>query len=407
MHHHRAAFTLIEAMIALALGLVLIFTAASGFRVASQAATVASRMSLENAMLRAGFQTAHEQLDFWTDIDDPDGGPVGMALRQRGTNNEGGAVIGMPFTPFKDTWSGPDPDPNSKDESSLGWDPQDRAWSADNPRGWFQGDMAQKCTGGELDLRSGRYALFTNTADNLGTGDFTAINTKTYGPISIIPHHWRDRTVAALINSLGFMGLCEYLPANAVYSLYSPARSGGPYWTSTDMGGIPSWCTLPGGSFENGDGGQQTTRGKYRSTYMTSYCIPNPAYSATPDLLGDLRRYYHVGYENDAGAMQEFDIKTVVPAVLLQARPTTWPRVAVSVARFIKNARHVALCKVRWQSPVTGEVIELSFAGFGTSLRGARQQRQPTTGWAAWDNAASVPTKPAGTFTIPLNLDSR
>ena len=66
----------------------------------------------------------------------------------------------------------------------------------------------------------------------------------------------------------------------------------------------------------------------------------------------------------------------------------------MSVGRFIKNAHHVAVAKISRFSPMTGELIELSWTGLGTTLRGARQQRQPTTGWARWDNDPGVTNDP-------------
>jgi len=80
-----------------------------------------------------------------------------------------------------------------------------------------------------------------------------------------------------------------------------------------------------------------------------------------------------------------------VPANLLAVRPSHWPDVTVSTNRMIKNRRFIAMSKIRWLSPITSEVAEFSFAGFGTTLRGARQQRHVASGWARWDNAGLGP----------------
>lgn len=58
--------------------------------------------------------------------------------------------------------------------------------------------------------------------------------------------------------------------------------------------------------------------------------------------------------------------------------------------RFIKNTRFVNLARVTWTNPVNGQTSELSFTSFGTTLRGARQQRHPSGGWARWDNDGSA-----------------
>ncbi len=423
MSTHRSAFTLIEMMIAIGLGLVLIYTAAAGFRVASQSVTLANRMSLENGMLRAAVLAAHEELDFWTSLDDPND-ITRQALRASGGTGTAGGPQGLPFTPFPAVY------PRSggggtlaDDESATGWDPRDISWSVDNPRSWYAGNMAEKSDGNALDLRFGRYAMFTNTKRIPGIGDFaqlmkagppTSEGMATsvavgFGPLSgdgTVPRSWYGNQVEGLVNALGFYGLCEYMPANAIYELYKPANTGGMSdWVQTNAGGIPSWCNRPTGNpymFNNDDGGQTTARGKYRNTYMTAYAIANPDWSVNGAPLTDNRRKYSVGYQNDANAMQNFNRMTTIPYRLLAAKPAGWPEVSVAVARFIKNTRHVALCKVRWVSPLTGEAIELSFAGFGTSLRGARQQRAPGTGWAAWDNNTTK-----GAFSAPpANLDS-
>jgi hypothetical protein len=85
------------------------------------------------------------------------------------------------------------------------------------------------------------------------------------------------------------------------------------------------------------------------------------------------------------------------PERMMMNKPDHWPDVEVSVGRLIKNAHHVALAKVRRIAPLTGEVIELSWCGVGTTLRGARQQRHATSGWAKWDN---------GGGTVDPNLDT-
>jgi prepilin-type N-terminal cleavage/methylation domain-containing protein len=80
--------------------------------------------------------------------------------------------------------------------------------------------------------------------------------------------------------------------------------------------------------------------------------------------------------------------------VIESGGPAQWPKAEVTVKRFIKNARFVQLCTLRWTSPVTGASAELSFSGFGTTLRGARQQRceTPDKGWAKWYGPTATTT---------------
>jgi hypothetical protein len=111
------------------------------------------------------------------------------------------------------------------------------------------------------------------------------------------------------------------------------------------------------------------------------------------------RRYYETGYGSDRITMDEFVKVTTIAAPLLGSAPTSWPSVKVSVNRFIGNARCTTLFRLDLTNPLTGNVFELSFTGFGTTLRGARQQRyfdasdtsapdDPARrrGWARWDD---------------------
>lgn len=388
-HHH--AFTLIEVLIAVTMGIVLVYTATAAFRVAAQATTTANRMSLENAVLRAGYQIAHRDLDFWTNVDDPTIGRVGLRA--------GASASGMPFTPFATSWPGA---AISDAESAVGFDPRDVAWSMGNPRMWWRGNMAEK---NNSDLRFGRYSIVANrsgslTADKLATvrsqtgvdGMGAAVFTDfSYGGPVQVPHSWHYAQVSGLEKALGFYGLCDYMPSNAVYAYYVPWDSG------CNLGGMPKWLLDPGGDFNNGDGGQQTPRGKYRNSYQTSYGIIDPR--STND-LNELRkrhrRHYHLGYgsnldPNTGESPQDgFNRISAIPDDHLAVRPQNWPGLNVSVQRFIKNTRFVNLARVTWTNPITGQTSELSFTGFGTTLRGARQQRNPDGSWAAWDNDGST-----------------
>lgn len=376
--NHRG-FTLIELMIALSLGMLILYTAVAAFRMASQSVTVANRLSLENAVLRAGVQIARRDLDFWTNVDDPD------IIARQGLR-PGGVASGMPFTPFATSWPGA----IGEDESATGPDHRDSSWAMGNPRVWWRGNMAEK---NNTDLRFGRYGLFANRNNTLAADQFSSVEVlmgmatmnSTYGGPVTVPHSWIYNQISGLEKSLGFYGLCDYLPANAIYSWYEPYSGG------SNLGGMPKWLIDPSGSFNNGDGGQQTPRGKYRNSYQTSYGIIDPRSSNDPNTLRDRhRRHYHLGYGSGEGSHNEFNLWSAIPDEHLALRPQNWPGLDVSVQRFIKNTRFVNVARVTWTNPISGETSELSFTGFGTTLRGARQQRGATGGWAKWDNAGST-----------------
>jgi prepilin-type N-terminal cleavage/methylation domain-containing protein len=374
-------FTLIELLIAIGLGLMIVYTATAAFRVAAQSVTTANRLSLENAVLRAGYQLAHHDLDFWTNVDDPAKGRIGLRA--------GGPAAGMPFTPFSVSWS---TGSTSDAESATGHDPRDVAWAMGNPRVWWRGNMAEK---NNTDLRFGRYSLFANRSTSLTADKLASIRTSTgtdamgnttyanytYGGPVQVPHSWLYGQISGLEKALGFYGLCDYLPSNAVYAYYVPWDDG------CNLGGLPKWMIDPGGGFNNGDGGQQTPRGKYRNSYMTSYGIIDPRSTNDSNTLRQRhRRHYRLGYGSNEDNQNEFNSWSAIPDDHLAIRPVNWPGLEVSVQRFIKNTRFVNLARVRWTNPMTGQTAELSFTGFGTTLRGARQQRAASGGWAAWDN---------------------
>ena len=93
-----------------------------------------------------------------------------------------------------------------------------------------------------------------------------------------------------------------------------------------------------------------------------------------------------------ASQFQRFlNVTEMTTEVIPGGGPAQWPKATVSMKRYITEARFVNLCSLRWTSPITGASAELNFTTFGTSLRGARQQRksQPMSattaaGWAKW-----------------------
>ena len=390
MTSQRQAFTLIELMIAVTLGIGIVYVAVAGLRVAARTVTIANRLAIENSLIRAGMTSLNEELDFWTHYDDPTLATVARPLFH------GGATTGnLPFEPFTRTF----PRSGTADEDATGWDPSDLTWTASSPRTWMRGNLIERQNG---DLRYGRYSLFANTAAQLTANQFismadgiTGTMQVGFGPVTP-PHHWYYRQVLGLKNALGYYGLLEYLPANCLYAYYSPTdmMAGGNQQFSdaqTNAGGIPKLFLCSPSLFANADGGWTTMRGKFCCTYRTSYALIDPlsplVSGGGANALGtESRRYFETGYASNAGTQNDFATKTTVPQSLITAPPTLWPDVKSSVQHYIKNARHANICRLSWNDPLTGESKELSFAGFGTTLRGARQQRHPSGGWSRWDN---------------------
>ncbi len=459
-------------MIAIALGMVIIYVAVAGVRTAAQTIAVANRLSLENSLLRSGYYEAQTQLDFWTNLDDPTK-PAAERPLSAITNGHG-----LPFTPMAtlaangvwakqgtvprnptsggfcqimprpsvnadrttDAIASAHPPASTSDwEDDRGWDPT-ISWAPHDPRVWSRANLAEKwikpeeyaCPGVLPPVMFGRYALFgyTGAPDNLTPFTLMA-DTNAAAPaapasppaaISVTytgfptdtVHHWYYNQAKALSKAMGYAAFCEYLPPNAIYTWYTDSSDQG-----LTAGGIDRLCVEPNTDFCNGDGGQVSSRGIYRNTYATSYGYPNPR--APNDYQGatggiasasTLLWWYYKHYETDYGAykpdpnaswdgvrdLQWFVRHTSFPERLLDIKPSQWPEMQVSVGRFIKNGRHVAIAKVRRVSPLTGELIELTWTGLGSTLRGARQQRLQTgDGWARWDNGGAA---------IDANLDT-
>ena len=513
--NRTTGFTLIELMISIALGMLIIYTAVAGFRVASQTITVTNRLSLENSLLRSGYFEAEHQLDFWTNLDDPTQPDSERPLKSvTGGNTTIGSILsrdygmkrGLPFTPMRSlqsegiwpktpslprfaatkTRNGARVDTimprnlntfplvssaNADDplEADKGFDPS-YSWSPHDPRTWIRVDMAEKERDwvfqkrglrlpnpmtGVLDVYdptdpdvylnpdyprqfpvvyNGRYILFSNpenTGAELqsfwivpdpnkpgplvdgGTPDpnNAEVQVRYRGYPKAGTHTWYPNQMASLINAMGYAALCEYLPPNSLYIWHTLSTSTG---GRTDGGWLNRFGTNQDWEFCNDNGSQRSARGIWRNTYPYSYGYLNPRspddwriypapIPANPAATGStLRQRFYQRYKADTDAtsgqnandLAWFVSHTGHQELLMAERPEMWPEVKVSVARFIKSAHHVAVAKISRLSPLTGELIELSWTGLGTTLRGARQQRQPTTGWARWDNDPGMTNDP-------------
>lgn len=474
----RRAFTMIELLVAVGLGSLVVLVAVAGLRSAAGAVTHANRLSLDNALLRAGYLEAQDQLDFWTNLDDPtDSGR--QQLRQRNNN------AGMPFLPMRSAFVLPNGGtgsgtprllsprtvpgspvqaeiwPRAKTtftdsawEGDVGWDPT-YAWAPHDPRTWYRGnlcDKKQEWLNIEPDrpqgdwkvpvlnrtypqLLFGRYALFTNSEENPTfyafsidageqvMGDVPAPDDRlrniTYQGSA--PHRWYERQVRGLFTALGFAAMCEYLPPNAIYYYHRNKIGGFPGQNDTSPAGIfsafidPGWNGMSSiGKFTNNELWQTTPRGIYQQTFATSFGYFNPR-AITADgnrpTPAELRNWHYLAHQTDAQwgwteeemrrKVADLNERIAYPEYLLgdgdgaYRGPLHWPRVSVGVGRLIKNGHHVALARIRRHDPFTGGIIELSWAGLGTTLRGARMQRhRDEPRWANWDNAAIARNDP-------------
>jgi hypothetical protein len=401
--HRRGAFTLVELLIAITLGMAIIFTALSGFRMASQSVTVANHLALENSLMRAGYFMAVDEADFWQSYDDPDDATAtreGQKLRQFA--NYTPWHRGLPFAPFDGTSF-----PRSGaagSEQERGWDP-DYAWPASDPRAWFHGNLVEEIASTQSVF--GRYGIFCHHKDH---PDLRALasNGTTFGVdygVAAPAHTWYCNQLESLKNVLGYYGVCEYMPANAIYGVLGDPGGDNTWGTGDDNDSRLEWeWCQPAGSgggvqwrFANDDGGTEWPRGIYRHTRDSTYAlVPASRYTATrtdqlqaePLISQGFRSWAtdRVGAAADTSAgnhgLSDLLGKALITTPVLPSRPAAWPDLKVAVMRYVNNCRFVTLCKVRWVSPVTSQTVEMSFTTLATSLRGARQQRAPGGGWA-------------------------
>lgn len=370
---HSSAFTLIELMIAITLGMLVVYTAYAAVRVATGALTASQRLATENALLRVGLEAAVDEADFWTASDDPE---VGGLRPLRGTTNN----AGKPFTDFRDlgfidnagpttTWSG------SAGAARRGWNPSPLAWSAADPRTWCRANVAEEGTinpgGNSPRTFWGHFGIYSHLDGSRAW------------------HTWYPNQVRGLIDGLGFYGLFEYLPSNAFAVYHGTTAPRGASNTSISFGGVPVALTDNGLNWLcPSDGGDNTMKGRIRNSNGSRYYMPGPQ-AAT---IGDARLLAKIGYEGrdlgyNASEITNFLDRTRSARELMRRNgvltaPSNWPEVTYRVHRFIERGHPVTLCIVEMTSPLTGAQIALPFTTVATTLRGARQQRRPGGGWS-------------------------
>lgn len=437
----RSGFTLIELMISLALGSLVIYTAAAGFRAAAQSFTIAQRLALENAIMRSGLEQANERVDFWTDCDNPyDQNQQQLRTPAGGVFKDiGGAKNGLPFSPMKDVFPLVRDSVNS--ELTRGWDPKE-TWSAHDSRVWFHGDLTSKMRAGKY---GGYYNMFCNTAARVVIKNhsyafwWNCAGLSDYGTVDV-PHTWLMGQIWGMHQALGFYGYADYMPSNTLYVAYGPVFSGnlginlsnesnlwgdGVHGGNANTGEILNPLVTAGdGSYwqlahpnsrfnqasETGRWFKEFPNGLGRLTQNGTFALVSPTFSGKDAidaaiLVNNAKEplahqwKFAVGHQASqawlGGARedlnQQFDrflkASDNTVAVLDSEGPVNWPKATVTIKRFIKNARFVNLCSMRWTSPLTGSSAELNFTAFGTTLRGARQQRSedPNGGWARWN----------------------
>jgi prepilin-type N-terminal cleavage/methylation domain-containing protein len=391
-------FTIIEMMIATALGSMVVYVAVAGIRVASQSVASANRLALENAVLRTGVTIALNNTDFWTAHDDPTPNDplVDQPLRATAADNAG-VLRGLPFTPFllsrsttgyrTPATTSPVVTPplsvsqvvkNGLDENASGWDPN--AWQAAESRAWGWGNLSERTPRGASTIKYknfGNYELIVSTDPSNST------------------HHWQQRQMDGLLRSLGSYGLFDYIPANTGLMIYEKITAG------TDSGQwrvAQEWCNPDSGPFYRlaSDGNLSVTLDRLADTWFQVFMVPNRKVPSANLGKTANRRYFTgimIGASTNNFAVSEIGTLLtdgeVIDPVLHDTdvggfanKPAHWPGLTVRSLRFIRSGAFINLNRIAWVNSMTGQGTELSFTCFGTSLRGARQQRlRDEPGW--------------------------
>lgn len=386
--HHRG-FTLIELLLSLAMGTVIILLATASFRLGLQSMHVSQRMSLNNELLRTAFQQACDEVDYWTMQDDP-GRPDRQPLRGR----EPTSGAWKPFTPFATSWPARDIKPafaRPGGEREGGWHPSPLAWDAADARTWCRANAVERRL---TDLRFGDHALLSLAEPGQSIHDPSRCR------------GWYDHQVRSLTDALGFYGLVDYLPSNALLIYHGAAPLGAP--TALSAGGMP--IALLAGDCWLCLGYQSFLKGRHRATDSMVFALPNlgvqllPAKAACKD---PFRVFWRVGY-GGYGDRQEtvnFHHAVGVEQDMMPVKPHEWPELTVRVERFVRQSRTITMCYLDVFNPVTGELYTLPFSTCGTTLRGARQQRiaaaSTHSGWSTYDNRDPLHPGIGGSLDAP------
>ncbi|MDA3959760.1 MAG: prepilin-type N-terminal cleavage/methylation domain-containing protein [Planctomycetota bacterium] len=282
------AFTLIELLLATALGAVVLLGLYSAFGTATTTIQVVGQLERENELMRLGFAAALEEADFWLAYDDPRGGsdPLHTALRtvypptEMGYHND--VRFGLPFVPlslYTPGQAGAGAGFNDSGDAYAAWNIRpsepllepagdntltgaaarglanrerinqldrdrgldDRPYQANDPRRWYRGNVFERAFSWHP---YGRYALVSNRSKqlDLGTGsDWLDISyDASVGPMRSGPYGqvanatpnaiqtatWLPNQLLFLHDALGYYGMHDYLPANTLSQVYGNGPSG-------------------------------------------------------------------------------------------------------------------------------------------------------------------------------------
>ncbi|HYE07035.1 MAG TPA: type II secretion system protein [Planctomycetota bacterium] len=363
------AFTLIELLLAIAIGSGICATAFVTVRVASQTVASSNRLSVENQLLATGVRAALDELDTWKYYDDPTT-PGGMPLRVRK----------HPFFRFEVTTI------RQTEDFNFDFSPIRRTtetyeeWWRRDMRTWCNSDPTQAAYGVQSTASNGDFGLI----GHVGYTDATRFNGA--------EKRWRHQFCKLVPANLGYYALFDYAPPSLIYNYLEPLWAGDMARTpeeyhQTVEGGIGrlrsrAWAEDKPTDFIG------MTMGAF-FTVVVPDRVQRAPYTGNPDIN---RAFWGTWFFWDWDNLQtgkpsaDWHVDTAYKwcdgrLAMLPARPTSWPDLRVSVRHFISNGRQFHTGTVLAISPVTGQKLKLYLSYTGTTLRGARRLRGLDGAW--------------------------
>lgn len=341
----RHGFTLIEMIIAVALGALIVSVAFAGFRVTSQTVTLANRLSLQNAILRSAVVAANEEMDTWESFDS-----------RSDTSKQILRGATFPFAPMD--FRSP--------TTVLDFNPA-------NGRLWWNGHLWSSNRlndGTNYQRRFGDYSIF-------GRQGITDFGLGSLYPTLVAERAWRHNILPYLSDGLGYYAAFDYLPANFVYGYYddnNPATAGGA------IGDIPPEFGVPGvgpgwlrNNWHSGNKPLQKIEAGHDNGYILTNTVGVPGYPNTHP------NSHRASYNDKGGTWTDTlypDRWNAFPNVdFANVLPSLWPTVKMQVKATYSwmDFRHQV--RIEQTDPFTGETTAMVIHGMTTTLRGARRQR--------------------------------
>jgi prepilin-type N-terminal cleavage/methylation domain-containing protein len=365
----RRGFTLIEMLVSISIGASICATAFVGVRVVSQSVAMGGRLSVENQLLRAGVQAALDDLDTWKSYDDQPNGdtPLRGDAQPFKPLGQGSLALAEDFNfdymPVRDPTQS-----------------YDQWWRRD-ARTWFRSDPN----------------IGSSYADAYAMGDYGLFGWDRYADTTVFggaEKRWRHRLVKEVNQHLGFLAMIDYAPANLLYSYLERQDT----WKDK-KGWIAGtgWECVAGGSGGIGTMVSNAWAEDKPHDFVclltgTFFTIVVPSRQTDPRykdpavnraMFQSWWNFYETGRTGPNSGWGGNDGYTVggTKLTMLPLRPATWSDVAVRVRHYAANARQFHSATIMSQSPVTGQVFKLFFTFTGTTLRGARIQRQLDGTW--------------------------